>query len=145
MNSILFVTSSIFGGNSKSRAVALDLLANLRLSTGASAVHTRDVAGLPHFDGATLAALSTEPDKRSDDQKVRAALADELIAEVEEADILVIAAPMYNFAIPSTLKAWLDHIARSGRTFRYTAAGPEGLLKGKKVYVVAARGGLYAN
>ncbi|HYM04716.1 MAG TPA: NAD(P)H-dependent oxidoreductase, partial [Stellaceae bacterium] len=67
-----------------------------------------------------------------------------LIAEVEVADTIVLAVPMYNFAIPSTLKAWIDHVARAGRTFRYTAAGPEGLLKGKKVFVVTGRGGIYS-
>jgi FMN-dependent NADH-azoreductase len=67
-----------------------------------------------------------------------------LIAEVEAADTIVLAAPMYNFSIPSTLKAWIDHIARAGRTFRYTAAGPQGLLKGKKAYVATARGGVYS-
>jgi FMN-dependent NADH-azoreductase len=77
------------------------------------------------------------------EQTEAVALADKLIAEVEAADTIVIAAPMYNFTIPSTLKAWLDHIARAGRTFRYTAAGPEGLLKGKKVFVVESRGGFY--
>lgn len=72
-------------------------------------------------------------------------MADRLIEEVEAADILVIAAPMYNFSIPSTLKAWIDHVTRAGRTFRYGAAGPEGLLKGKKVFVVTARGGIYSD
>src|SRR5262249_3574379 len=67
--------------------------------------------------------------------------ADQLIAEVEAADTIVVAAPMYNFSISSPLKAWIDHVARAGRTFRYTASGPEGLLKNKKVVVVASRGG----
>jgi FMN-dependent NADH-azoreductase len=72
------------------------------------------------------------------------ALADELIAELEAADTIVIAAPMYNFTISSPLKAWIDHIARAGRTFRYSASGPEGLLTGKKVFVITSRGGFYA-
>ena len=67
-----------------------------------------------------------------------------MIAELEKADTIVLAVPMYNFSIPSTLKAWIDHIARAGRTFRYTAHGPEGLLKGKKVVVLTARGGHYS-
>jgi len=145
MSNILFVTSSIFGENSKSRTVALDLLTNLKLSEGAASVTTRDVAGLPHFDGDTLGALMTPAEKRDAAQTSRVALADTLIGEAEAADTIVIAAPMYIFSISSQLKAWIDHIARSGRTFRYSAAGPEGLLKGKKVYIVAARGGLYAN
>ncbi|HEY3642841.1 MAG TPA: NAD(P)H-dependent oxidoreductase, partial [Xanthobacteraceae bacterium] len=92
----------------------------------------------------TLAATATQADQRTRDQQDAAALADALIAEIEAADTIVLAAPMYNFSIPSTLKAWIDHIARAGRTFRYTAAGPEGLLKGKKVFVVTGRGGFYS-
>lgn len=71
-------------------------------------------------------------------------LSDTLVSELEAADTIVLAAPMYNFSIPSTLKAWVDHVARAGRTFRYTGAGPDGLLKGKKAYVVTARGGVYS-
>jgi FMN-dependent NADH-azoreductase len=83
-------------------------------------------------------------DQRAPAQQQAAALADTLIEEVEAADVIVIAAPMYNFSIPSTLKAWLDHIARAGRTFGYGANGPEGLLKGKRVFVFTARGGVYS-
>jgi FMN-dependent NADH-azoreductase len=71
------------------------------------------------------------------------ALSEELIGELQVADIIVLGLPMYNFGIPSTLKAWIDHVARAGITFQYTENGPEGLLKGKKAYVIAARGGLY--
>jgi FMN-dependent NADH-azoreductase len=77
-------------------------------------------------------------------QKQAVALSDELIAELEVADTIVLAVPMYNFSIPSTLKAWIDHVARRGRTFRYTEKGPEGLLKNKKVFVLVARGGVYS-
>ena len=76
-------------------------------------------------------------------QQAAAAFADGLIAEVEAADVIVIAAPMYNFTISTTLKAWIDHIVRAGRTFRYTANGPEGLLRHKTVFVTTARGGFY--
>jgi len=145
MRNLLLVTSSIFGVQSKSRAVAADLVEHLRDVNEPASVVVRDVAGLPHFDGATLAALTTAGDRRSNDQALRVGLADHLIEEVEAADAIVIAAPMYNFTIPSTLKAWIDHIARAGRTFRYTEKGPEGHLKDKKVYVVASRGGLYAH
>jgi FMN-dependent NADH-azoreductase len=92
---------------------------------------------------ASFTAGATPADKRSDAEARNAALADALIEELEAADVVVIAAPMYNFSIPSTLKAWIDHVARAGRTFRYGAAGPEGLLKGKKVFVVTGRGGIY--
>jgi FMN-dependent NADH-azoreductase len=70
-------------------------------------------------------------------------LSDDLIAELEAADTVVFAVPMYNFSIPSTLKSWIDHVARAGRTFRYTPQGPQGLLTGKSVFVVASRGGVY--
>ena len=82
--------------------------------------------------------------QRSAEQSASVAFADRLIEELEAADTIVLAVPMYNFSIPSTLKAWIDHVARAGRTFRYTAAGPEGLLKGKKVFVITGRGGFTA-
>jgi FMN-dependent NADH-azoreductase len=72
------------------------------------------------------------------------ALSDTLVGELEAANTIVLAVPMYNFSISSTLKAWIDHVAWTGRTFRYTASGPEGLLKGKKVFVASARGGIYS-
>lgn len=86
----------------------------------------------------------TPADTRSTAERQAAALADTLIEEVEAADVIVLAAPMYNFSIPSTLKAWIDHITRAGRTFRYGAAGPEGLLKGRKVFIITGSGGIYS-
>ena len=145
MSNILLVTSSIFGENSKSRAVAHDILEGLEGADPAARVTVRETNAIPHFSGELLGALMTPAEKRDAAHQHMVALADTMIAEVEAADTIVLAAPMYNFTIPSTLKAWLDHIARAGRTFRYTEKGPEGLLKGKKVYVAATRGGLYAN
>jgi FMN-dependent NADH-azoreductase len=145
MSNILLITSSIFGENSKSRAVAHDILERLEAADPAARVTVRETNALPHFSGELLAALMTPAEKRDTGQQRMVALADAMITEVEAADSIVIAAPMYNFTIASTLKAWLDHIARAGRTFRYTEKGPEGLLTGKKVYVAASRGGLYAN
>ena len=144
MSNILLVTSSIFGQNSKSRAIAHDILERLKAADPAARITIRETNAIPHLSGELVGALAT-PDKRDTAQQRMVALADAMIAEVEAADTVVIAAPMYNFTIPSTLKAWLDHIARAGRTFRYTEKGPEGLLRGKKVYVAASRGGLYAN
>ena len=89
-----------------------------------------------------IAAVETSG-QRSERQQRIANESDPLLEEVEAADVIVIAAPMYNFSISSTLKAWIDHITRAGRTFQYTANGPEGLLKNKKVFVVTARGGIY--
>jgi FMN-dependent NADH-azoreductase len=99
---------------------------------------------MPHLTLDTLGALMTPVDARTQAQQAAVDFADELIAEVEAADAIVIAAPMYNFSIPSTLKAWIDHIARAGRTFRYTESGPQGLLTGKKVFVVTGRGGVFS-
>jgi FMN-dependent NADH-azoreductase len=100
---------------------------------------------MPHLSLAALAAANTPADKRSATARQAAVLADRLIEEVEGADVIVITAPMYNFSIPSTLRAWIDHIARAGRTFRYGTAGPEGLLKGRKVFIVTGRGGIYSD
>jgi FMN-dependent NADH-azoreductase len=103
----------------------------------------RDTNSVPHFSYELISALAIPAEQRNPDQAKAVAIADTLIAEVEAADTIVIAAPMYNFTISTPLKAWLDHIARAGRTFRYSEAGPEGLLKGKKVFVVLSRGGFY--
>jgi FMN-dependent NADH-azoreductase len=143
MSNVLFVTSSLFGENSKSRAVAIHFLDTWRNAHPGTHVTTRDTSTIPHFNGATLTALMSPADQRTPEQAATVSAADTLIAEVEAADVIVIAAPMYNFTISSTLKAWIDHIARAGRTFRYSASGPEGLLRGKKVFVAASRGGFY--
>jgi FMN-dependent NADH-azoreductase len=143
MSNILLVTSSLFGDKSKSRTVALDFLNAWRGVRPGTHVTVRDANAIPHLSGETLGAMMTPPENRNREQSAAAASADALIEEIEAADTVVIAAPMYNFTISSPLKAWIDHIARAGRTFRYTANGPEGLLKGKKVFVVASRGGMY--
>ena len=144
MSNVLFVASSLNGEKSTSRGVALDFLNAWRSEHSGARVTVRDTNAIPHLSGETMQALMSPAEARDDAQHQRLALADHLIAELEAADTIVIAAPMYNFTIPSPLKAWLDHIARAGRTFRYSASGPEGLLKGKKVFVIASRGGLYA-
>ena len=89
-------------------------------------------------------AFGTPADQRTPEQAALVATSDALIAELKAADVVVLGLPMYNFSIPSQLKAWFDHVARAGVTFRYTDKGPVGLLKGKKAYVFATRGGLYA-
>jgi FMN-dependent NADH-azoreductase len=105
----------------------------------------RDLAVTPHpmLDEAALGALFTPADQRTPEQAARVALDDALIAEIQAHDTIVLGVPMYNFGIPAQLKNWIDAIARAGVTFRYTEAGPEGLLKGKTVYLALARGGLY--
>ena len=107
----------------------------------------RDLAGdtVPHLNAERFAAFLSKPART---QRTRSndvvAYSDALIAELKQADVIVLGLPMYNFGVPSQLKAYFDHIARAGETFRYTANGPVGLLTGKKAYVFAARGGLYA-
>ena len=113
------------------------------LPTGTRTVHDLSAKPLAVMDEAALGALFTPAEARSPEQNARVALNDALIAEVQAADTVVIAAPMINFGISSQLKNWIDAIARAGVTFKYTATGPVGLLTGKKVYVVLTRGGVY--
>lgn len=102
----------------------------------------RDVsAGFPMVDTDWMNANFTDESVRSDEQKATLGLSDSLIAELEQADIIIIGSPVYNFAIPAALKSWVDMIARARKTFQYTANGPEGLLKGKKAYLAIASGG----
>jgi FMN-dependent NADH-azoreductase len=123
--------------------VTLDFLNALRSAHPGARVAVRDTNLIPHLGGETLQGLMSPADSRTSAQHQAAASTDELIAEVEAADTIVIAAPMYNFTISSPLKAWIDHIARAGRTLRYTASGPEGLLKSKNLFVIASWDGLY--
>ncbi len=142
---LLYVSSSLFGDQGKSSQLADHFIAQWQQQNPGSRVTRRDLAAnpIPHLDGAILQANMTPADKRTPEQQALAAVADEAIAELQNHDVLVLGVPMYNFGISSTLKAWIDAVARAGTTFRYTANGPEGLLKGKKAYVLAARGGAY--
>jgi FMN-dependent NADH-azoreductase len=146
MSSLLLVTSSLFGEASQTRQIAREFVAAWRDSHPATRVVERDLTpeSMPHLSRDTLAALATVAEQRTPAQREAASFADSLIEEVEAADTIVLAVPMYNFTGPSTLKAWLDHVARAGRTFRYTEAGPQGLLGGKKVFIVTGRGGFYS-
>jgi FMN-dependent NADH-azoreductase len=146
MSKLLFITSSIFGENSKSRTLGREFVEVWTRRDPGTQVIERDLVAdaVPHVTGAVVGAAMTPAEQRSLEQAEVAALADRLIEELEAADIIVIGAPMYNFSVPSALKAWIDHVVRAGRTFRYGANGPEGLLRGKKVFVVTARGGVYS-
>jgi len=147
MARLLFIKSSILGGDSKSSLVAGEFVENWREKHPGSQLVTRDLGADPisHLTVNHLAALQTPADKRSPEQVQSVASADAMIAELEEADTIVIASPMYNFSISTNLRAWIDHVVRAGRTFRYTEEGrPEGLLKNKKVVVVTGRGGVYS-
>jgi len=143
MKNLLFVTSSLFGQDSKSTQIASEFVSSWKAANGPATVVHRDLGSLPHLTGEQFGAWMTAAGERSERQHTIAAESEPLIGEIEAADVIVIAAPMYNFTIPSTLKAWFDHITRAGRTFRYSEKGPEGLLKNKKVFVVTARGGVY--
>jgi FMN-dependent NADH-azoreductase len=145
MNTVLQINSSLFSDKGSSSALADRLVARLKAAKPGTTSVRRDLGRepLPHFDGASMTALMTPADARTPAQAELVAQADALIAEVKAADTLVIAAPMYNFHAPSQLKTWFDYIARAGVTFRYTAQGPEGLLTGKKAYVVTTRGGVH--
>lgn len=144
MSSLLVVTSSASGEASVSNQLVRRAVEALRRNNPEAQIVTRDLAEdpLPHLDAEAIAAIGGEPANAV--QKAALARSDAVVAEVERADTLVIGAPMYNFGIPSTLKAWFDHLLRAGITFRYTENGPLGLLKGKRAIVVLARGGLYS-
>ena len=147
MANLLFVASSLFGDGSQSRQIASELIDRWRQTHPRTTVVERDLTadGIPHLSLAAFTASLTPAEARSFAEQRAAALADALIEEVEAADVIVLAVPMYNFSIPSTLKAWIDHITRAGRTFRYGPAGAEGLLKGRKVFVITGRGGIYSD
>lgn len=144
---ILQINSSARTQGAHSTQLANQLSAALLAKHPAASLTVRDLAATPHpaLDEVALHALFTKPAERTPAQAQRVALDDVLIAEVQQADVLVLGAPMYNFGISSQLKNWIDAISRAQVTFRYTAHGPEGLLTGKKVYVVLTRGGLYRN
>lgn len=141
MSNVLLIHSSVFGEKSQSLGLARDFLK--RYPHRSIVERALSPQTMPHLDGETFVAMRTAAGERTGPQEAAVALSDELINELEAADTIVLAVPMYNFSVPSTLKAWIDHVARAGRTFRYTEKGPEGLLKGKKVFVLVARGGAY--
>jgi FMN-dependent NADH-azoreductase len=109
-------------------------------------VTVRNLAAEPlaHIDDDFVAATRSPNGPQTERQRALLAQSDALVDELFAADIVVIAAPMINFTIPSTLKAWIDYVARAGRTFSYSEAGPKGLVTGKHVIIVGARGGVYS-
>lgn len=142
---ILQINASARREGANSTRVANDITARLLAANPGAGLTLRDLAVTPHpmLDEAALGALFTPADQRSAEQAARVALDDALIAQIQAHDTIVLGVPMYNFGVPVQLKSWIDAIARVGVTFRYSASGPEGLLKGKKVYVALARGGMY--
>lgn len=142
---ILQINASARTQGANSTRLADSITARLLSGNPGAALKCRDLARNPHpvLDEPALAALFTPAGQRTPAQAARIALDDVLLAELQAADVLVLGVPMYNFGVSAQLKNWIDAIARAGVTFRYTETGPEGLLKGKRVYVALARGGRY--
>lgn len=139
---LLINASARSSTTSNTRSLTQHILAQLKTKFGELQVIERDVAqGLPLVDELWVNANFTPAEQRSASQQQTLGLSDELIAELKQADIIVIGAPMYNFSVPASLKVWIDLVARAGVTFRYTEQGPVGLLKGKQAYVVVTTGG----
>ncbi|WP_179401493.1 FMN-dependent NADH-azoreductase [Burkholderia guangdongensis] len=145
VTTILQINSAARSQGAQSTLLINELTDKLRQSKSNAKVVTRNLQAepLPHLDDAVLGAFFTPAEQRTPEQQAIAARSEALIAELQAADVIVIGAPMYNFGVSSQLKTYFDWIARAGITFQYTENGPEGLVKGKKVFVVSARGGLY--
>lgn len=143
---ILHLESGLFVGQSVSRQLSQKVVDRLVAKNPEAQVITRDLVQSPiaHLDAEILMAGGTEAADRSERQTIESALTETLLEELFAADIIVIGAPMYNFSIPTQLKAWIDRVAQAGRTFEYTEQGPRGLLKGKRVFLASARGGIYS-
>ncbi|MDD2031733.1 FMN-dependent NADH-azoreductase [Pseudomonas sp. Fig-3] len=143
---LLHIDSSILGDNSASRQLSRDVVEAWKAAEADVVVTYRDLAAdaISHFSAQTLIAAGTSAELRDAAQKHETDLSASTMAEFLAADAVVIAAPMYNFTIPTQLKAWIDRIAVAGQTFRYTEAGPEGLCGGKKLVIVSTSGGLHA-
>lgn len=142
---LLRLDSSIFGAQGASTQLNDKLVADLRARHPDLEVVHRDLAAepLPHFTVEFVQALGKAPTARTETEDAQVALANQLIQELRAADLLVIGAPMYNFTVPTTLKTWMDYVARAGDTFKYTASGAVGLLHDTRVYINTSRGGLH--
>ncbi len=146
MKTLLQLNSSLFSSGGQSSQLADQFVDTWHKNHPDAHIIKRDLANepLPHLDAQRVLAFFAQPEARTPEQQAFIDESDALIAEIKQADLIVIGLPMYNFGIPSTLKSYFDQIARAGVTFRYTENGPVGLLIGKKVTVFATRGGLYA-
>ncbi len=142
---ILHIDSSILGANSASRQLTAEVVANLTAANADATVEYLDLAvnAPPHL-GADAIGFRTGQAAATDAERAQNAISEQLVSQFLAADVLVIGAPFYNFTIPSQLKAWIDRVLQAGRTFRYTANGPEGLAGDKQVIVVESRGGIYS-
>jgi FMN-dependent NADH-azoreductase len=145
MSKVLVLNSSALGGASVSNQLVQDVLAELRARDPRLIVTVRDLGAnpIPHLNSDSATALRGAA-PANEAQATAQGLSDTLIAELKAADAIVIGAPMYNFGIPSTLKAWFDHVLRAGVTFHYTEVGPVCLLEGKRAIIIESRGGYYS-
>jgi FMN-dependent NADH-azoreductase len=145
MTNVLQLNASMFSAHGQSTQLADHFVAGLRDRDPRVEVVVRDLGRdpVPHLTAERFAALNAE--QPTEAQREVVAYSDALIAELQRADTIVLGLPMYNFGVPSTLRSYFDHVARAKVTFRYTEQGPEGLLKNKKAYVIATRGGKYGS
>lgn len=146
MSQVLVIESSARTEGSVSRQLTADFIGQWQAANPQDQIKIRDLAveQVPHLDSDLLGGWMKPVEQQTDVEKAAAARSNLLTEELVAADVLVLAAPMYNFAIPSTLKSWLDHVLRAGVTFKYTETGPQGLLTGKRAFVLTARGGVYS-
>lgn len=148
MTTILHINSSVRSTGSISRQLSGEFVQKLQAAHQGARVVERDLAKdpVPHLSEQMIAAYFTPADQRSEAQAHTVQLSDSLVTELMAADIVVVGAPMYNFSVSSTLKAWIDHVARAGMTFKYNEQGqPVGLVQGKKFFVFTSRGGVYSS
>ncbi len=146
MSVLLQLQTSLNGANGLSSALGSELVDAWKASHPDGEVIVRDLGTqpVPHLTAGAFAGFTSGSEDRDEEGAAAVRLSDTLIDELRRADTIVLGVPMYNFQVPSTLKAWLDYVVRAGETFHYTADGPQGLLTGKRAYVVAVRGGAYA-
>ena len=142
MANVLVINSSLQADNGNSGKLTQAFVTALHAEHN---IVQRDLGSedLPHLTGAEMGAWMAEPADRSAEQQALVGYSDTAVAELNAADVVVLGVPMYNFGVPSQLKAWIDRVARAGVTFKYTETGPVGLLANKKVVILAARGGMY--
>ncbi|MCD5995885.1 FMN-dependent NADH-azoreductase [Pseudomonas sp. CDFA 602] len=145
MSRVLIIESSARQTDSVSRQLTRQFISQWRAANPGDEITVRDLAKnpVPHLDDTLLGGWMKPAEQRSEGEQTALERSNLLTDELTAADVLVLAAPMYNFAIPSTLKAWFDHVLRAGVTFKYTETGPQGLLTGKRAFVLTARGGIY--
>jgi FMN-dependent NADH-azoreductase len=147
MKKILHIVSSPKGESSFSNKLGNAIADKIIAANPGSTVRVNDLTKnpYPHLEEATIAAFFTPAENHTPENKEALKNSDQAIAEIRDADIIIISTPLWNFGVPSVLKAWIDHIARAGVTFKYSEAGPEGLVKDKVVYVALASGAIYSS